>query len=178
MSDPLFLEVTRNIMKRDHVIGIHPGYETWKDPVELARQKERLEKALGREVTEGRQHYLRFSVPGTWRAWEHSGLQTDLTMSYADREGFRCGTGDLFPVFDVEQRKELDLHEQPLVVMDGTLKNYRNLTAEEGLERLRYFRDICRKYNMPLTILFHNTIGEPVTWPGWMEVYRKFLSEG
>ncbi len=177
MNDPLFLEMTRNIIERGHVIGIHPGYKTWKEPDELLRQKERLERAISREVTEGRQHYLRFSVPETWRAWEAVRLKTDLTLGYADREGFRCGTGNAFPVFDVKQRKELKLHEQPLIVMDGTLKNYRNMTAEEGLKRLRFFRAICRKYGMPFTILFHNTIGEPVTWPGWMEAYEEFLRD-
>ena len=132
-------------------------------------------------LTEGRHHYLRFRVPDTWRIWDDGGLKTDSTAGYADSEGFRCGTGDQFPTFDVRRRRALRLRELPLIVMEGTLAGYRGMSAEAALGVFRYYIDVASRYRMPLTILFHNNSFDEVRWPGWRSTYRAifaYLSEG
>ncbi len=66
----------------------------------------------------GRQHYLRWNAPATWRNYAEAGLDYDTTLSYADHAGFRCGTCHPFPVFDVERNTALDLLEYPLIVRE------------------------------------------------------------
>jgi len=167
--------LVNRIIKRGHIVGFHPGFYTYNNTDNFNKEKTRLENVLGETVLEGRQHYLRFEVPGTWKMWNNNGMKVDSTMGYADHEGFRCGTSDEYPVFDVESRKPLDLLERPLVVMEGTLLLYRNLSREESCKQLDYYKRVCRKYKMPYTILFHNTSFTASKWRGWKKVYSDLV---
>jgi len=147
------------IESRGHIIGIHPSYDAYNDADSFVREKERLESVCSCDIREGRQHYLRFEVPFTWRIWEANGMETDSTCGYADREGFRCGTGDLFRVFDILERKPLSLKERPLVFMDDNrFEEERVEDEDELLFILKEFVKKSKKYRMPLTVLFHQNI--------------------
>ncbi len=168
---PLLAEMVR----RGHVVGYHPGYGTFADAAAWAAQRRRLEDALGAPVREGRQHFLRFRVPDTWRIWDEAGMDVDSSMSYADHDGFRCGTADEFPVFDVGTRRALRLVERPLVAMEGSLFHYRGLGPGEGRRALEGHLQTCRRYRMPYTVLFHNSfLGDPEL-RAWWPVYRELL---
>ena len=65
---------------------VSSGYDT-NNAIEWKRQKYELEKLLGREVVEGRQHYLRFKVPETWNIWEENQMKVDSTLGYASQPG-------------------------------------------------------------------------------------------
>lgn len=111
----------------------------------------------------------------TLTIWDNQGMQLDSTLGYADVEGFRCGTGDLFPVFDFSHRKILNVSECPLILMDVSLKNYRNLTNEELALVLRQYIDVGKKYNMPITWLFHNSSFDIWKWKGLKEIYKETI---
>jgi hypothetical protein len=72
----------------------------------------------------------------------------------------------------------LSLKEMPLIIMDGTLANYRNLNYHESLDILNYYCRASQKFEMPFTLLFHNSsinnLLEP--WKSWGNVYAAFLS--
>ena len=93
---------------------MHPSYHTYRDGarvkaefVTLLRAAERL--GLRQQAWGGRQHYLRFVVPETWRHYASAGLAYDATLAHADQPGFRCGTCYDFPAYDLEQRRALPL---------------------------------------------------------------------
>ena len=69
----------------------------------------------------GRQHFLRWANPETWRNWEAAGLDYDCTLAYAEAVGFRTGTCHPYRVFDLSERRPLRLRERPFQVMDVTL---------------------------------------------------------
>ena len=163
------------IADRGHIIGFHPSYNAYNDVKQFNLEKERLEAVTGNQVFEGRQHFLRFSLPETWQIWEQAGMEIDSSMSFAGHEGFRCGTADEFPVFDIINHKVLKLKEQPLIIMDGTLRDYRGLSKKEAVEQMTYYKNICNKYNMPFTILFHNSSFSEIEWEGWKEIYSFLL---
>ena len=112
-----------------------------------------LERVIGKEIVEGREHYLRFEVPTTWQIWEDNGMKIDSTCGYADKEGFRCGTGDEFSRFNILSRKKLRLKERPLVVMDCSLFNYNNYTYQEGINIMNKLQS----RNDSFTMLWHNS---------------------
>lgn len=155
-------------------IGLHPGYHTLNDPERLAEEKARLDAVLEETKYGGRQHYLRFQVPDTWRHWEQVGLAYDSTMTYACHEGFRCGTCHRFRPFDVQQDRELDLWEWPPIVMDATLRKYRGLTPEQGEARILELARRCRQVEGTFTLLWHNSSldGE---WRPWAEMYQRVV---
>lgn len=165
----------RRIKDRGHILGFHPGYYTYMDLARWSQEKIVLEVALRQEISEGRQHFLRFDVPRTFTIWEKNSMCIDSTLGYADMEGFRCGTGDEFTVFDFLQRKSLKLKERPLIIMDGTLLDYRNYSKEKVMDIFRYYASIGRKYNTTITILFHNSsfFGE---WERYDSVYKELLN--
>ena len=59
------------------------------------------EEGICQDVWGGRQHYLRWEAPTTWRAWEEAGLDYDSTLTFADHAGFRCGVCFEYPVYDI-----------------------------------------------------------------------------
>ncbi|MBD3266145.1 hypothetical protein GF373_05700 [bacterium] len=79
-----------------------------------------------------------------------------------------------FRPFDIEQNREIDLIEIPLIVMEGTLKQYRGLTPEEGEKRILTLAKRCKRVNGVFTLLWHNTsiYGD---WKPWFEMYCRVL---
>lgn len=164
LHDPWMRRLLRKIYQRGHEIGFHPSYETYQDPQKTIEEFQYLQKICSEENIQqerwgGRQHYLRWDAPTTWRNWEAAGLHYDSTVGYADRPGFRCGTCYEFPVFDLQTRKRLNLRERPLIVMEGTLlgENYLGLDhnrAWEHIDRLIY---ACRLFQGDFILLWHNS---------------------
>ena len=169
-------KIIKNMQDREHIIGFHPSYNAYNDLNMFMTEKERLENAASQRVIEGRQHYLRFETPKTWQIWDSAEMELDSSMSYADYEGFRCGTAMEFPVFDVLRREELNIIERPLIIMDGTLWIYRNLAIEECYSVIIKYKNICKKYKMPFTILFHNSSFSETEWSGWKKLYSNILN--
>lgn len=152
-----FKKLVDEIFKRGHIIGFHPGYTSSVDSQEWMKQKSALSDKTPVPIVEGRQHFLMMNVPITLQIWEDGGMEIDSTLGYADHIGYRCGTGDVFHVFNFLSREQLQLKERPLIVMDGTLKQYMNLPIDEARKRVFNLIDVSKKYRMPMTILFHNS---------------------
>ena len=169
-----FLREVKRILERGHIVGFHPGYFTYRSQEHFHNEKDLLKQALDIQVDEGRQHFLMTRIPETMRIWNEEGMLVDSTLSYADAEGFRCGTGDEFYYFDFLQRKKLQLRERPLILMDGTLLNYRKYSLAESEQKIKKYFEIGKKYQMPITILFHNSIFFGRT--GLKEMYKRVLT--
>ncbi len=172
----MFFSRIREIKKRGHEIGFHPGYYTFNDPERWRSEKRVLEEATQQEIVEGRQHFLRMDVTKTLPIWEENNMKIDSTLGYTDKEGFRCGTGDMFPVFDLIEKEQLRLKERPLIIMDGTLMQYREYSLEQAADTIQYYISVGKKYNSGITLLFHNSsfFGE---WEGYMPIYEELLNK-
>jgi hypothetical protein len=175
-ASPLIKRCIADLQAQGFEIGLHAGYHTLNDPLRLAHEKARLDAILGEKHYGGRQHNLRFQVPNTWRHWEQVGLSYDSTMTYADHEGFRCGTCHRFRPFDLEQDRELHLWEYPLIVMEGTLRDYRNLTPEQGEARIVELAQRCMVVHGTFTLLWHNASFD-WEWRPWTDVYEHVLRD-
>jgi hypothetical protein len=84
-------------------------------------------------------------------------MSYDSSVGFHDRAGFRAGTCRPFTVFDIEQRKALDLQERPLIVMDGTLWVRMGLSQPEALAAIQRYAQRCRESAGTLTLLWHNS---------------------
>lgn len=163
------------IIARGHEAGFHPGYETYLNPARFQAEKQRITEAIGSQPTGGRQHYLRFRVPDTWRIWEASGMQYDSTLSYADHEGFRGGTCFDYPPYDLEQDRQMNLIERPLIVMEGSLEHYRGLDVVQAEKSIHDLATKCHWVGGRFTLLWHNSSIHhyPNTWT---EMYLRVVS--
>jgi peptidoglycan/xylan/chitin deacetylase (PgdA/CDA1 family) len=165
LESPPVAPVLREIYARGHELGLHPSYHTYRDGARLKAEFATLLRAaerlrLHQPAWGGRQHYLRFAVPETWRHYASAGLFYDATLAHADQPGFRCGTCYDFPVYDLEQGGPLPLRERPLTVMEMTLLNweYLGLSTEQAHERIARLAAVCRRFAGTFSLLWHNNV--------------------
>jgi hypothetical protein len=151
------------IHERDHELGFHGSYESFRDPAQIRKEFASLtritdEESLHQQQWGGRQHYLRWDAPTTWQAYEDAGLAYDSSLTYADYAGFRCGTCYEFPVFNLRTRQSLTLRERPLIVMEGSLFGdaYMKLDPRQALQKVAALSETCRQFDGDFTFLWHN----------------------
>jgi hypothetical protein len=164
LETPWMKDLLKQIHERGHEIGLHTSYEAHKDFERTRNEFNRLlritEKlGIKQEKWGGRQHYLRWENPISWQIWEDVGLDYDSTVGFADHVGFRCGTCQEFPVFNLITRKALRLRERPLIIMEGTLlgTSYMALSPEKAMEWIEHLSKISRQFNGIFTLLWHNS---------------------
>ena len=176
-NDKFLKQVVKKIKKRGHFLGYHPSYNAYNDFELFIKDKERIENIIGEKLTVGRQHYLRFEVPTTWQIWEDAKMKWDSTLSYADKEGFRCGVCYEYSVFNIITRKKLNLKEKPLIVMEGSFTTYQpNITPQEMEYKIKYLIDKVKKYNGEFVFLWHNS-SFGGSWKKFKYIYEEVLKK-
>jgi hypothetical protein len=179
ISDLRIISLMQSFVSRGHNIGLHPSYNAFNDPRKIDQERRAVEKYSGQHVKVSRQHYLRFAVPSTWTHLHNAYIESDSTLGYAAEPGFRCGTSIPFPVFDVHQRQQLPLVERPLLIMDVSLRFYKNFSIEESIDYCRQIIHQVKKHNGELVFLWHNsTLSEMDGWTGWSEVMEFLFKSG
>jgi hypothetical protein len=163
IEHPRMRRLLRRIHERGHEIGLHGSYETLDQSDRLAQEFERLRRVCGEEGIAqdrwgGRQHYLRWRMPITARAWVRAGLDYDASLGFAEAPGFRSGTSREHALFDAEAGRVLALRERPLLAMDATLldRRYLALDNEAALERLLLLRGRAESHGGDFNLLWHN----------------------
>ena len=155
-------------------IGLHPSYFTPKDFNLLKKEKQRLEQIVNTPITFSRQHYLRLSIPETYQNLIDVDIIDDYTMGYAKLPGFRASTCTPFYFYDLDFEIQTPLKLFPFAFMDGTLKDYMNLSNEEAMEKILELKKEVQQVNGTFISLFHNeTFSENDRWRGWTEIYKK-----
>tara|TARA_R110002072_G_scaffold247684_2_gene406856 strand:+ start:2119 stop:3462 length:1344 start_codon:yes stop_codon:yes gene_type:complete len=153
VRDPKIQSVFKKLRLENIGIGLHPSYNTYNNEEQMRREYEKLNSALpSGNLTELRQHYLRFSIPKTWEIMEAIGFKKDSSMVYSKEPGFRCGLCYSFPVFDLKSRRMLNLVESPLIFMETPfLEN-----ANEIFKKLDELSQIIKMYGGENIVLWHN----------------------
>lgn len=176
ITDPFITDLMRRIQTRGHSIGLHPSYASSENPSLIATEKKAVEQSAGMTLTTSRQHYLRFKVPDTWRYLDEAGIREDSTMGYAAEPGFRCGTSKAFPVFDIHNRHPLSLRERPLLIMDVSLRMYKQFDMEKSISLCQAIQEQVKKHKGDLGLLWHNSSLSKIDgWKGWNRVLESLM---
>ncbi len=163
LEEPAIRSLLRRIYERGHETGLHGGFNTCRNARQLKLELDHLLAALAEENikqgnTGGRQHYLRWDTMTTPQAYEAAGLTYDSSLSYADHAGFRSGTCHEYPLFDLNERRQLKLRERPLIVMEDSVISYMKLGhTEAALDYMRGLKETCRLFDGDFTLLWHNS---------------------
>jgi hypothetical protein len=150
-----------HVARRGHEIGIHPSHCTYRDAERTREEVTRLRRVaeaegVHQECWGGRQHFLRWANPDTWRNWEAAGLSYDSTLAYSEAIGFRAGTCHPYRVFDLQARRALHLQERPFQIMDVALLSSMALSLDAARAAVLEIAAECRRYQGSLGILWHN----------------------
>jgi hypothetical protein len=162
ITDSWIGDLIKRIHERGHEVGLHPSYNTFKDPELIAGELFALTRTceslgIDQRPLGGRQHYLRFETPTTWRGWEQAGLDYDSTLGFPRDPGFRCGTCIEYPVFDLLDRRGLRLYERPLIVMEMAVLDKAGLSEQDAALEFQHLRERCRLFGGQFTLLWHNS---------------------
>ncbi|NQU34441.1 MAG: hypothetical protein HQ521_14510, partial [Bacteroidetes bacterium] len=157
-------------------IGIHPSYFTNEHPELLHTEIKNLESVVNKDITQSRQHFLKLNLPLTYRNLIEEDITDDYSMGYAALPGFRAGICDSYNFYDLDIEVETKLRIHPFMVMDGTLKDYMNLTTTDAIDQIRRLIDEVKKVDGTFRSLWHNeTLSDEKRWKGWRKVYEELL---
>ena len=157
-------------------IGIHPSYGSNKSKEQLKKEVGRLSKILHRDVTKSRQHFLKLTLPETYRNLIDLDITDDYTMGFASQVGFRASICTPFNFYDLDIELETKLKIHPFAVMEGTLKYYMKIRPEEAMRKIKPLIDEVKAVNGNFISLWHNdTINNQKHWLGWRSVYEEMV---
>lgn len=168
-------ECIKDLQSQGVNVGLHGGLYSFADKFIFTMEKNRLEMVCGHGVASVRQHFLRFDARKTPQIWQECSIRSDSTLGFPEHEGFRCGTCHPYRLYDIENDCVTDVVEHPLVAMDTTLFQYRNLTEEEAFASICSLYERCVAVEGDFVLLWHNTtmFGELENW--YKNVYLRFL---
>ncbi len=160
-------------------IGIHPSYASSMQPALMVMETNRLSKILKLEVERSRQHFLKLTLPETYRNLINNDISHDYSMGYAEAPGFRASICTPFPFFDLDQDSITNLMIHPFAIMDGTLVDYLKLSPQKATETINKLIREVKNVGGTFIPLWHNTtLNDEGLWKGWLEVYIKMVEEG
>jgi len=153
-------------------VGLHPSYFSYKNEEILQKEKLRLESVFNRPVEKSRQHYLRLDLPETYQNLVNLEVKEDYTMGYAAHYGFRASTCTPFYFYDLEFEIQTPLKVFPFAVMDGTLKDYLELSNKRAFEVIIKLAYEVKNVDGIFITLFHNeTLSNRGRWRRWRKMY-------
>ncbi|PSK94161.1 polysaccharide deacetylase family protein [Taibaiella chishuiensis] len=156
--------------------GIHPSYASHQSEAVLQEEIGTLARNGGQAVSRSRQHYIKFSLPHTYRNLLRAGITDDYSMGYASVNGFRAGTANAFAWYDLEADAVTTLQVHPFAFMDATSKFYaRNNTEETFLEFERLYLAVKKTGGTFFSIWHNYILGTDAAFAGWPALYERVL---
>ena len=171
-----FQELVRNISST-YTIGLHPSWASGDFPSLLTKEKATLEQISNQTINKSRQHYLRFTLPSTYRKLIALELINDYSMGYGSINGFRASIASSYLWYDLKNEEKTKLHIHPFCFMDANSYYEQKFSAETAFEELmQYYHRIKSVNGTMITIWHNNFLGTDKGFTGWKEVYQKFIS--
>ena len=162
-------------LARQATIGLHPSWASGDEPALIAEEKRALEAVTGTPVTSSRQHYIRFSLPHTFRHLLEAGITDDYSMGYATINGFRASVAVPFYWYDLEREEQTALRLHPFCFMDANSYYEEKKSAGEMESELFYYEEQLRSLGGELVSIWHNTLlGSSPEFAGWARFYAFF----
>jgi hypothetical protein len=163
---------------RGYKVGIHPSWQSGDDERVLWDEINRLENITERPVKYSRQHYIRMTMPRTYRSLIEAGIDKDFSMGYGGANGFRASIASSFYWYDLEREKQTTLMLFPFCFMDANAFYENRQKPHEALSELMdYYRKIKRVNGLMVIIWHNNFFGTDPMFNGWKEVYEVFLKD-
>jgi len=145
-------------------------------PARFAPQRERLMALTGAKIRGVRQHFLRIEPGVSEFAMSAAGFTYDSTRGFADRNGFRSGVADVFPVWYDDAPRTDGFSEVPFCWMDRALSKYRGTEdpaawTADAIELMK----VCREVEGLWTGIWHPTLAAPLGFPGAPDAYAGLM---
>jgi hypothetical protein len=158
-------------------IGIHPSWQSGDDPGKLKLEILKLGDIAGKQISSSRQHYIRFTLPQTYRQLIDLGIESDFSMGYGSINGFRASVTSPFFWYDLEREKQTQLLLYPFCFMEANSFYEQKYSIPKAFDELEHYFDIVRSVNGTLITIWHNSfLGTARQFKGWRDLYQQFIS--
>jgi hypothetical protein len=138
-------------------VAIHPSWQSGDDKTLLGKEIETLQTITGKKITASRQHYIRFTLPHTFRRLLQAGITDDYSMGYGSINGFRASVASAFYWYDLEKEQTTQLLLHPYCFMEANSFFEQKLSPEQAFEEMLHYYIIVKSVNGTLITLWHNT---------------------
>jgi len=168
----------RLIKKLSHKadLGIHPSYASFGRPGQITVEINRLSAISGRPVTLSRQHFLRISMPHTYRNLMQLDITDDYSMGYSDQVGFRAGTATPFFFYDLLKEEKTDLVIHPFIFMDSAFIDNLKFSPERAVIKAAEIVRLVKRYGGEAIGIWHNyALGETDIYLHWQSAFREII---
>jgi uncharacterized protein DUF7033 len=159
-------------------LGWHPSWQSGDDEALLKEELEWLEVVGDKKIVHSRQHYIRFSLPVTYRRLIQTGIEKDFSMGYGSINGFRASVCSPFYWYDLEKEEATSLMIYPFCFMDANSLFEQKQTPQQTYnELIQYYERVkgCKGVFIPI---WHNFIlGTDPSYAGWREMFELFMKE-
>jgi len=160
-------------------IGIHPSYRSGGSVAIVEQEIKRVEKNLTEKITKSRQHFLKITLPETYRCLAELGITDDYTMVFAACPGFRASICTPFFFYDLRRETPLPVKLHPTVFMEGTFSEYMQVKPEEAIVITRELIERVKQCKGEFVSIWHNdTLNNKGKWKGWRKVFEAMLETG
>ncbi len=159
-----------------YATGIHPSWQSGDDESILKKELALFKKIIDKPLTRSRQHYIRLTLPATYRLLLLQGIKDDYSMGYGSINGFRASVASGFYWYDLEKNESTSLMLHPFCYMEANSFFEQQYTPEQAAEELQQYHNIVKCVNGQLITIFHNHfVTEQKEWVGWRNMYAAFL---
>jgi len=157
-------------------IGVHPSWQSGDNYQLIKKEIETMVMISGKTITASRQHYIRFTLPETFRYLLNAGIRNDFSMGYGSINGFRASVANPFFWYDLEKEITTDLLLHPFCFMEANSFYEQHLTPAQALVEMQYYYNEVKKVDGTFITIWHNTfLGTDPSFKGWREIYKGFI---
>lgn len=176
---PIHNRKFQSLIKRmgDYVdIGIHPSFRSNSSISALTEEVSGLSSVLNKNIIKSRQHFLKVTMPDTYRNLIINDIQHDYSMGYASEPGFRAGICIPFLFYDLDNEMVTKLRIHPFTIMDGTLRDYKDTNISQALDIILPLIRQVKQVKGDLYTIWHNeSLSDTKRWKGWLFVYEELI---
>lgn len=171
----------QSLIKRhaeQYPIGVHPSWQSGDDVSLLQKEIATIGDITKTKIISSRQHFIRFTLPETFRQLIDAGIKEDFSMGYGTVNGFRASMTSPFYWYDIEKEEQTSLLLYPFCFMEANSFYEQNFTPWQALHEMTHYYNEVKKVDGTLITIWHNTfLGTDEKFKGWREVYAGFFKE-
>ena len=174
-SHPAMQQLIKQHIEK-YSVGIHPSWASGDDESLLEKEIKVLESATGKKITASRQHYIRFTLPHTFRRLIAAGITDDHSMGYGSINGFRASVASPFYWYDLGKEEQTNLLLHPFCFMEANSFFEQKYLPQRAYEEMMHYYNSVKAVNGKLITIWHNNfLGTYPKFRGWRDVYEEFI---
>ncbi|HMP31648.1 MAG TPA: hypothetical protein PKD85_18745, partial [Saprospiraceae bacterium] len=154
IDDPLVKRYMVKIIEKGHTLALHSSYDAILSTQQLITERKKLEEASGQKIENIRPHYVRILPTESLRNIAKSGFLYESSMIYPRNFGFRCGTTQAIPFFDLSTKTTTNLIMIPTIAMSS-------IGVDQNLEyqysAIKQLIKTMKTYGGEAQIIWHNS---------------------